>query len=116
MSKKKIYNKHLEKGRFYHRSDNSGGHPALIYYKCDKKNIYVSLIFTSSKGKDVIHLKKSIDKDFPNKNYYVHPTPYIGKRRNYGRKPLSRLRIDKSDKKLIKKLQKSVRQIKKSDS
>ena len=38
MSKKKIYNKHLEKGRFYHRSDSKGGHPALIYKKSDRKN------------------------------------------------------------------------------
>ena len=40
MSKKKIYNKHLEKGRFYHRSDAKGGHPAYLYEKSDKKNIY----------------------------------------------------------------------------
>ena len=33
MSKKKIYNKHLEKGRFYLHSDGHGGHPALLYKK-----------------------------------------------------------------------------------
>ena len=37
MSKKKIYNKHLEKGRFYIHSDGHGGHPALLYKKRDKK-------------------------------------------------------------------------------
>lgn len=41
MSKKKIYNKHLEKGRFYIHSDGHGGHPALLYKKSDKKNIFL---------------------------------------------------------------------------
>jgi hypothetical protein len=36
ISKKKIYSKHLEKGRFYRHYDSNGGHPALIYYKNDK--------------------------------------------------------------------------------
>ena len=43
MSKKKIYNKHLEKGRFYLHSDGHGGHPALLYKKRDKKNKYYVL-------------------------------------------------------------------------
>ena len=38
MSKKKFYNKHLEKGRFYIHSDGHGGHPALLYKKRDRKN------------------------------------------------------------------------------
>ena len=37
MSKKKIYSKHLEKGRFYTHSDRQGGHPALLYKKRDQK-------------------------------------------------------------------------------
>ena len=40
MSKKKFYNKHLEKGRFYIHSDGHGGHPALLYKKRDKKMIH----------------------------------------------------------------------------
>lgn len=50
MSKKKIYSKHLEKGRFYIHSDGHGGHPALLYKKRDKKNIYFIVVFTSSNG------------------------------------------------------------------
>ena len=41
MSKKKIYNKHLEKGRFYTHSDRHGGHPALLYKKKDCKNMFL---------------------------------------------------------------------------
>ena len=38
ISKKKIYSKHLEKGRFYLHNDINCGHPSLIYEKNDKKN------------------------------------------------------------------------------
>ena len=106
MSKKRIYGKHLEKGRFYHRSDNNGGHPALLYFKRDKKNIYRVLVFTSKKSLGAILLAKSIDVLYPNKKFYVHRNPYIGKRRDFGRKPLTRLRIQKEDKQLIKSLKK----------
>ena len=37
MSRKVIFKKHLEKGRFYIHSDGRGGHPALLYKKRDKK-------------------------------------------------------------------------------
>lgn len=104
MSKKVIYNKHLQKGRFYHRSDSKGGHPALLVKKNDRKNQYGAIIFTSSVAKRTKPLKKSIDVNQPNKKYYVHLDPFIGKRRDFGRKRLTRLRIDKMDKKLIKKI------------
>ena len=45
MSKKKIYSKHLEKGRFYIHSDGHGGHPAILYKKRDNK-IYILLLFS----------------------------------------------------------------------
>ena len=67
MSKKTIYNKHLVKGRFYHRSDSEGGHPALIVKKNDKKNLYGAIIFTSSFAKRTIPLKESIDIEQPSK-------------------------------------------------
>lgn len=106
MSKKVIYNKHLQKGRFYHRGDKSGGHPALIYEKNDKKNYYKTLIFTSTRSSITIKLNESIDKTQPLKRYYVHKYPYVGKRRDFGRKPLTNLRIGKTDKNLIKQLKK----------
>ena len=106
MKKKVKYGKHLEKGRFYHRSDNQGGHPALLYYKKDKNNLYKALVFTSSKTVGTVPLKKSIDIAYPNKQYYVHTKPFIGKRRDFGRKPLTRLRIKKEDRDLIKALKK----------
>ena len=44
MSKKKIYNKHLEKGKFYIVNK----HPGLIVLKNDKKNIYIAVITGTS--------------------------------------------------------------------
>ena len=102
MSKKKIYSKHLEKGRFYHRSDSRGGHPALIYKKSDRKNKYKTLIFTSSHAEGTTKLKRSIDTANPKKKYYVHLKIYIGKRRDFGRKVLTRLRVQKEDKMLLR--------------
>ena len=94
MSKKKIYNKHLEKGRFYVHSDNNGGHPALLYKKKDNRNLYYIVIFTSSSGKRRIKLKHSLDPTRA-KAAFVHDTPAISKRRDLGRKPLTRLKINK---------------------
>lgn len=110
MSKKRIFNKHFDKGRFYHRSDKNGGHPALIVKKNDKKNQYGSLVFTSTiETPRTIKLKKSIDIDYPNRQYCVHIDPFIGKRRDFGKKELSRLKVAKEDKSIIKKLKKDSR-------
>ena len=106
MSKKIIYNKHLEKGRFYHRSDSNGGHPALIISKNDRKNIYEALVFTSSHSVGTVALQESIDITNRNKRFYVHEKTFIGKRRDFGKKILTRLRIGAKDKQLIKLLKK----------
>ena len=100
MSKKKIYNKHLEKGRFYIHSDGHGGHPALLYKKRDKKNEYYVVVFTSSPGPKRKQLKHSIE-PIKIKVSFVHNTPKIGKRRDLGSKPLDDIKLNKEDKPLI---------------
>ena len=103
MSKKKIYNKHLEKGRFYIHSDKYGGHPALLYKKRDNKNKYFLVIFTSSDGPKRKKLKHSIE-PAKIKESYVHNTPTIGKRRDLGSKPLAGIAVHKDDKDLVKSI------------
>ena len=103
MSKKKIYKKHLEKGRFYIHSDGHGGHPALLYKKKDRKNIYYIIIFTSSDGPKRKRLKHSIE-PIKIKVSFVHNTPKISKRRELGSFPMSGLKIDKEDKPLIESI------------
>ena len=104
MSKKKLYKKHLQKGRFYVRGDNNGGHPAFLYKKRDSKNLYFLVVFTSSPGKKRIRLKHSLDPTRTKKSF-VHDTPTISKRKDIGRKPLTRLKIHKEDKPLIKTIE-----------
>ena len=105
MSKKKIFNKHLEKGRFYIHSDGHGGHPALLYKKNDKKNFYYAVVFTSSPGPKRTHLRHSIEPTKV-KVSYVHNSPSKGTRRDFGSKPLKGLKINREDKPLIKYIQK----------
>ena len=100
MSKKIIYSKHLEKGRFYIHSDGHGGHPALLYKKNDKKNKYYVIVFTSSPGPKRTKLKNSIE---PSKveSSYVHNSPVFAKRKDLGSRSLIGMRISKEDKPLI---------------
>ena len=105
MSKKKLFNKHLEKGRFYIHSDRQGGHPALLYKKRDNKNEYYILIFTSSRGSRRKRLKHSIE-PIRIKISFVHDIPYIVSRRELGPKILKNIKIHKDDKPLIKSIEK----------
>ena len=105
MSKKKIFRKHLEKGRFYIHSDGHGGHPALLYKKRDMKNIYFVVVFTSSNGPKRKKLKHSIQPE-KIKESYVHNTPKIAKRKDLGRNELKGIRINKEDKPLVKSIEK----------
>ena len=101
VSKKKIYKKHLEKGRFYIHNDRHGGHPSYLFKKRDKKNCYIVIIFTSSPGPKRTKLKKSIE-PMKIKVSFVHNSPTIAKRRDLGSKILVGLKISKDDKPLIK--------------
>lgn len=103
MSRKKIFKKHLEKGRFYLHSDKFGGHPALLYKKRDNKNLYFILIFTSSKGPKRKRLKHSIEPKKV-KVSFVHNEPKIANRRELGGKELVGIKIHRDDKSLIKSI------------
>ena len=105
MSKKKLFSKHLEKGRFYIHSDGHGGHPSLLYKKSDKKNKYYIVIFTSSMGPKRKELKHSIE-SIKVKTSFVHNTPKVVKRRELSSFPMEGLKIHKDDKSLIKSIEK----------
>ena len=105
MSKKKIYSKHFDKGRFYIHSDRHGGHPAYLYKKTDKRNEYFVVIFTSSNGPKRKRLKHSIEPSKV-KRTYAHKNPVIAKRRDLGSRELLGLKINKEDKPLIMSIEK----------
>ena len=101
MSKKRIYKKHLEKGRFYIHNDRHGGHPSYLFRKRDKKNYYLVIIFTSSPGPKRTKLKKSIE-PMKIKTSFVHNSPTIAKRRDLGSKNLVGLKKAKMINHLLK--------------
>ena len=105
MSKKKIYSKHLEKGRFYLHNDRNGGHPSLLYKKRDNKNMYFIVVFTSKPGKRRTKLKSSIEPSRI-KVTYVHNLPIVSRRKKIGSKVLTRMKLHKEDKPLIKSIEK----------
>lgn len=47
MSKKELFNKHLEKGKFY----SVNGHPGLIVHKNDNKNLYIAVVTGTTQRK-----------------------------------------------------------------
>ena len=104
MGKKKIYSKHLEKGRFYLHNDRHGGHPSLLYKKRDKKNMYFIIVFTSKPGPRRKKLKHSIEPT-KIKNSFVHELPSQVKRRDLSPKELKGIKINKEDKPLIKSIE-----------
>ncbi len=100
MSKKHKYKKHLEKGRFYHFHEGSkSGHPGLIFWKNDKRNLYLAITFDSSSGQHRIKLRIPIGKDVHQS--YAYSRPILAKRKNVGGKRIG-LKVDKSDKDLIR--------------
>ena len=105
MSKKKIYSKHLEKGRFYLHNDRNCGHPSLLYKKRDNKNMYFIVVFTSKPGKRRTKLKSSIEPSRI-KVTYVHNLPIVSRRKKIGSKVLTRMKLHKEDKPLIKSIEK----------
>ena len=96
MSKKKIYNKHLEKGRFY----SVNKHPSLIVFKNDKKNIYIAVVTGTSKHKHQTMLKHPTERKV--QASYVNNRPVLGKRKHFGSKELVGMKIHSADRIIIK--------------
>ena len=96
MSKKIIYNKHLEKGRFY----SVLKHPGLIVFKNDKKNIYVAVVTGTSLKRHQTKLSHPTQQDV--KQSFVKNRPIQGKRKHFGSKELIGMRIHPDDRIIIK--------------
>lgn len=77
MSKKKIYNKHLEKGRFYIHADGNGGHPALLYKKRDKNNLYFILIFVLRQARKEENLNTAFNQRKSNNLLFIILRPSL---------------------------------------
>ena len=91
MSKKKIYSKHLEKGRFYIVNK----HPGLIVFKNDSKNIYIAVVTGTTKSRHQTTLKHPTERNI--KVSYVRNRPYQGRRKHFGSRELVGMRIHPDD-------------------
>ena len=100
MSKKKIYNKHLEKGRFY----SVNKHPGLIIYKNDSRNIYCAIVTGTTKRKHQTRLSHPTEQRV--KASRVTNRPVQGKRKHFGSKKLVGMKIHKDDRILIRIIKK----------
>ena len=96
MSKKHIYNKHLEKGKFY----SCNKHPSLIVDKNDKKNNYLAVVTGTSRKRHQTQLSHPTESKV--KQSFVNNRPVLGKRKHFGSKELEGMRIHKQDRPLIK--------------
>ena len=97
MSKnKKIFQKHLEKGRFYAVNK----HPGLIVFKNDNKNIYLAVVTGTSRNRHQIRLKHPTEKGV--KVSYVYNRPVQGKRKHFGSHELIGMRIHSDDRLIIR--------------
>ena len=85
----------LFKGKFYASYPN-GGHPALIYRKNKKKNLYDAVIFGTTPGHHRIELSEPISKSISRS--VIHTRPIRGTRSDFGDKELIGLIISKTDK------------------
>ena len=100
MSKKKIYNKHLEKGKFY----SVNKHPSLIVCKNDKKNIYVAVVTGTTKHKHQTKFKHPTE--YKIETSYVNNRPVSGRRKHFGSKELVGMRIHSDDRIIIRVISK----------
>ena len=102
--------KQIEVGKFYFVHDGSRtGHPALIVYKDDQKNLYLAIKFdsdkpgeVSKKSKGIRHitkLKHPISKDIVAS--YVKNRPILCKRKDIWAKELTDLSVNEEDKQLL---------------
>lgn len=99
MTRKKLVQKHIEKGRFYHFHEGSkSGHPGKVYWKNDNKNLYLAITVGTSNGSHrtkITPTSKNVQQSF------VHSRPLLAKRKDIGSRRYD-VEILKKDKDLIK--------------
>ena len=100
MEKLKKFDKKLLKGKFYTTYVGSHmGHPGMIYWKNDEKNLYLALTTDTSDGRHRTRL--SVPTDNIVSKSYVYNRPFLGRRKDFGSKELVGMKFSKRDKKKI---------------
>ena len=77
--------KDLKTGCFYLTHDGSkSGHPGMIYWKNDKKNLYLAITTGTSEKGDPHFLELTEPTEKGVSHSYVNKRPFLGKRRDFG--------------------------------
>ena len=88
--------KKLKVGKFYLIHDGSRiGHPGIIVWKNDDANLYLAIKFGTTQAKNNIRFKYPIEKNI--KVSFVYKRFFLGRRKDFGSKELTRLNILQDD-------------------
>lgn len=98
--KNKPIRKCIQKGRFYHIHEGSRtGHPGMVYWKNDNKNLYLVITTDSKNGTHRTQLTYPIDSTVSLS--FVQNRPMLAKSKNIGGQH-SGMKFNKNDKPLLK--------------
>lgn len=93
----------IKKGKFYHIHEGSPtGHPGMIYWKSDKKNLYLALSTDTSPGS---HRSEIIPISKETKRSFVQNRPILAKRKDIGGERTC-LKFAKANKSILKVISK----------
>lgn len=88
--------KNIEVGKFYFIHDGSKtGHPGLIVWKDDKKNLYLAIKFRTTQNEHNICFKRPIGKKA--KTSYMYRRSFLGKRKDYDKRISNDMWLDKEE-------------------
>ena len=100
MKKHKKDIKSIQKGRFYHVHEGSPtGHPGMVFWKNDKRNLYLTITTDSSEGEHRTMLSTPTSKEI--KHSFVYNRPTLAKRRDIGGQ-YKNMVFSKKDKNLLR--------------
>ena len=92
--------KSIQKGKFYHVHEGSPtGHPGMVFWKNDKRNLYLTITTDSSEGEHRTMLSTPTSKEI--KHSFVYNRPTLAKRRDIGGQ-YKNMVFSKKDKNLLR--------------
>ena len=92
--------KNIQKGKFYHIHEGSPtGHPGMVYWKNDKRNLYLAITTDSTAGEHRTRLSTPTSSEVEHSFVYNRPT--LAKRRDIGGQYRD-MKFTKNDKNILK--------------
>lgn len=89
----------IVRGKYYSIFTTGGSHPALVFKKNKKRNMYYVIVFDSSPGRHRTKLAHPTSDNV--KNSYVQNRPLVVTKREFGNHEFLGLMVHKQDKPII---------------